>query len=235
MEFLSRLVIVVAGVFLLMPSVQVEAGKKGRIEEARQRVRANKARAKEKSGSDRVYQTDSFEDESEEESDGDDDGDTTIAGEALFRTLTLPFWGPAQLLGDQPGRLGGYRFVRHPYADGDGHTRRLSYLFAADRPKATGRLYSLRLQSGYERHAADLEGFRLRATLRTASRFNFDGSVTRYQGGFGGRGERYPLALQDFGDVLLCRFSAGTYVSRCRFSFTCLQRRGGRYWGRFSL
>ena len=177
------------GMFLLWtPVSQAGTRKRGRIDAARQRVKANKAKAK----SYRSSSKKSDDRDAKEDSDSYEDSDSNssyrgkkISGKALVRALAFPFWGPASAIGDHPMRIGGYRFARYPYADANGHARQLSNLFVVGAPPVRGRQISVRLQSSYERLASNLDGLRLRATLRTVSRFNLDGSVTRYQENLG--------------------------------------------------
>ncbi len=177
------------------------AGKRkgGRIDVARQRVRENKSKSSRSSSRSRSRSR--TDDSSDRGSSNDEDhfdfdhydydfdrhdhSGSNFGNELYwltFQTLIFPFSGPVAIVGENPFRLGTYRFGAYPYAGGlSGHVQRVRGKSADPGKSSAGRFASLRLQSSYERHADNLDGVRLRGTLRTAVRFNLDASVTRYR------------------------------------------------------
>ena len=187
-------VAIVATAFVVEPAF-AGRGKGGRINAARKRVSANKKSHSRSRSQPRSKQRDSGGNESDSSSSSSSYGDDgywphysedfekpeSALSKIQSRMFTFPFWLPVFATKDKPFRLGMYRHARYPYAKGvSGHIQRVSRKQSGLGLDAD-RWYSLRLQSSFERHAANLHGIRLRATLQTASRFNLDASVTRYE------------------------------------------------------
>jgi hypothetical protein len=160
---------------LPLPAV-ADGSRSGKIERARERMRES-----------------SRPDDSDDDDDGggsslldDDDNDDEAnpleqaAGKLLFYALAAPFWAPQLIIGDRdPHRR--YDLQPYPYAGTSEGPFRLLRLNEQGEPyEITPLQVSLRAMASYERLGDNLDGRRLRLTLRTNARLGLDAGITRY-------------------------------------------------------
>jgi hypothetical protein len=157
-----------------------DGSRSGKIDEARERM-------SEKSNDDDSDDDDDDSDDDDSSLLDDDDGEDSepgVLGQAigrmLFYGLGFPFWGPQLIVGDrEPMRQ--YVFRPYPYASGSEGPFRILKLNEQGEPSEAAPLAaSLRMMASYERHAENLDGRRLRLTLRTNLRVGLDAELTRY-------------------------------------------------------
>lgn len=176
---LRAFALVSCAIVCAMPApAAADGSRSGRIDAARERMNDNRE--------DDSHDTD----DSSGEIDWDDDdcwdceddegGDSAIGNWLAYHLFGGPFVAPALIVGDwYPLRR--FRFLAYPYHDGRDGQHRFLALDEQGRPTEPEPVeMSLRVLASYERHDANLDGRRLRVTLRSNSRFNLDASITRY-------------------------------------------------------
>jgi len=159
-----------------------DGSRSGKIDEARERMSES---TNDDDDDDDGGDGDSSDDDDSSLLDDDDDEDEPgvleqAAGQLVLYTLGFPFLAPQLILGDrEPGRQ--YDLQPYPYAGGSEGPFRFLRLNEEGEPyERTPVALSLRAMASYERHAANLDGRRLRLTLRTNMRIGLDAGITRY-------------------------------------------------------
>lgn len=156
-----------------------DGSRSGKIEEARERMR--------ESSSDDDDDDDDYEEDGDDSLLDDDDCEDCepsaldqAIGSALFYALAFPFWAPQMIVGDwQPTRS--YNLQLYPYAEGSEGPFEFLEVDEQGKPYDPHPfMASLRVMASYERHGQNLDGRRLRMTLRTNFRVGLDASITRY-------------------------------------------------------
>ena len=207
-----------------------DGSRRGKIEEARERMRENARSGSDDDDRGRRHGHGSSDDSGSSLLDDDDDCEdcepgagSELAGQILFYMLIYPVWVPAAIVGDW-SPLRQYGFHAYPYQAGaEGHLRILPL---DERGRATvpdPHQLSLRFLASYERQAENLDGRRLRLVLHSNTRFGLDASVTRYTEALGG-GQHDTLwhytafATHAFAVSPRTQFTAGVGARGFRFS-----------------
>lgn len=209
-----------------------DGSRSGKIDEARERMS--------ESSNDDDDDDSGGDDDSGDDDDSDDDDDSSLlddddddddepgvleqaAGQLVLHTLGFPFLAPQLILGDrEPGRQ--YDLQPYPYAGGSEGPFRFLKLNEEGEPYQLSSLeLSLRAMASYERHAANLEGRRLRLTLRTNTRIGLDAGITRYDEALGSGDQDslwhyHGLATVAFAVSPRAQFTFGLGARNIRFS-----------------
>lgn len=171
----------------VLPQPAVAGGERsGKIEEARERMREGSRSSDDDDGDDGDYHDDDDSSLLDDDDDCEDSGDCTqnplerAAGQMMLYVIGFPFLAPQLIIGDRdPMRQ--YDLQAYPYAgQSEGPFRFLALNEEGQPYEITPLQVSLRMAGSYERLGDNLDGRRLRLTLRTNARLGIDAEVTRY-------------------------------------------------------
>lgn len=160
-----------------------DGSRSGKIEEARERM----SESSNDDDDDDDHEHGHVEDDEGSLLDDDDDCEDCepgaldqAIGNLLFYSLAFPFWVPQLIVGDRDP-IRSYELQPYPYAGGsEGPFRFVAVDEQGEPYEPNPLMVSLRTMASYERHGQNLDGRRLRMSLRTNFRLGLDAQVTRY-------------------------------------------------------